>query len=348
MIRNILLVDDDPEIRELCAIEINNIFPEAKILHANDAKEALRKARNQVFDGIWTDYNMPKIMGSDFALLIRQTYKNENVPILIFSGLIEEAKEKCTIKHNIGFANKDFGVEKAAELFKQIIEEAKKNPNPTSKVKPKAPASSPGVSNLNTNPNPIAETKHPSPTLGEKTDQGNKPEGSTEGFFIKTFIKMSVNLFKVMAEFENLKLSEAKMIQFSFESEEMKQNWPCDITALTYIKSNSLEGPLLLGFAKESFFKLYEKLTEEKIDVINSQNSDLVAEILNIIYGNAKAILNPQYEVSSAIPIPYDDIGLLSNIKKITSTPFPLLRVSIITPIGNCYLGLASLKKKSA
>ncbi|MBF0297661.1 MAG: response regulator [Oligoflexia bacterium] len=122
----ILLVDDEPDISELCTLQIKKSIPDAEVICATNATDGYRKAREVAYDVIWTDYRMPRILGTDFALALRETHPNYNVPIIIFSGYIDDAKKNCSIKDNIYFLSKYSGVENAVAVLIDILQQQTK------------------------------------------------------------------------------------------------------------------------------------------------------------------------------------------------------------------------------
>ena len=65
--RRILIVDDDAMILRLLQISIDRLFPECQIVAAVNGTAALAKLRQQPFDLILTDYDMPGMNGLDLA-----------------------------------------------------------------------------------------------------------------------------------------------------------------------------------------------------------------------------------------------------------------------------------------
>jgi len=82
MPRRILLVDDDPAIREL----LRQVLEEAgyKVVDAGEGKEAIRVARTLHFDLLITDLVMPGREGIELIQHFRQSYSD--VKIIAMSG----------------------------------------------------------------------------------------------------------------------------------------------------------------------------------------------------------------------------------------------------------------------
>lgn len=82
----ILIVDDNPEIREIIEILLNG--EDFHTIQAKDGVEALKMLKNQAFDLIILDIMMPHMNGYQTCLEIR---KQSNAPILFLSARTKES-----------------------------------------------------------------------------------------------------------------------------------------------------------------------------------------------------------------------------------------------------------------
>ncbi|TQR36409.1 response regulator transcription factor [Brevibacillus brevis] len=82
---NILIVDDDKEIRKLISVYLENEGFQTQM--AEDAVEALRLLENKEFDLIILDIMMPKMDGIEACMKIRQ---ERNMPIIMLSARSED------------------------------------------------------------------------------------------------------------------------------------------------------------------------------------------------------------------------------------------------------------------
>lgn len=80
---NILVVDDEPSIRELLRQELTDTG--YRVTLAKDGKQALQKVREQRPDMIILDVMMPELNGFDLAAILKNDPKTVNIPILILS-----------------------------------------------------------------------------------------------------------------------------------------------------------------------------------------------------------------------------------------------------------------------
>lgn len=79
---------------------------------------------------------------------------------------------------------------------------------------------------------------------------------------------------------------------------------PMEIAGVIALSCKEFTGSINLCFRGETFLKIYEGLTGEKHANINTEIEDAAAELLNIIFGQAKTVLNDQkgYTLDRALP----------------------------------------------
>ncbi len=85
----LLIVDDEDEIRSLIADKMKTLTDareEFKIMEAKDGIEATQKLRNQKFDCIITDLNMPKRTGQEVIHAVKQSELNAKTPIIVVTA----------------------------------------------------------------------------------------------------------------------------------------------------------------------------------------------------------------------------------------------------------------------
>ena len=88
MKKHILIVEDEPEIRECAGLAL--IKAGYKVTQAGDGREALDFIReNGSFDLIVTDLHMPVMSG--FELIETLIGMGSEIPVLVISGLLEES-----------------------------------------------------------------------------------------------------------------------------------------------------------------------------------------------------------------------------------------------------------------
>jgi two-component system, chemotaxis family, chemotaxis protein CheY len=87
--RRVLIVDDDPAIRMLCAVnlEIEGLV----VLEAADGRRGLEQARSEHPDMVVTDVTMPEFDGFDLAEALRRDERTRDIPLIFLSGEAEPA-----------------------------------------------------------------------------------------------------------------------------------------------------------------------------------------------------------------------------------------------------------------
>lgn len=86
----ILVVDDDPKIRELIQAYFSVRNEEISCVVAADVQQAGMKLSNQSFDLIIIDNILPIKLGIDYALFLRRSIKYAQLPIILMSGALQQ------------------------------------------------------------------------------------------------------------------------------------------------------------------------------------------------------------------------------------------------------------------
>jgi len=91
--RVILLVDDDPDVREIAGEMIESFGFD--VLHAEDGRTALKNAAALDFDALLTDIMMPGMNGYELAAEVRKL--KPGVPIVCMSGFsgVQDDADRC-------------------------------------------------------------------------------------------------------------------------------------------------------------------------------------------------------------------------------------------------------------
>lgn len=89
---SVLIVDDEPEIRELLRSLLEVMGCWNFIVEAESGNQALLKTQNQKFDLVITDLSMPKTSGLDFIRSFRLAEKAKGIktPLLILSAYLTD------------------------------------------------------------------------------------------------------------------------------------------------------------------------------------------------------------------------------------------------------------------
>ena len=79
---------------------------------------------------------------------------------------------------------------------------------------------------------------------------------------------------------------------------------PMEIAGVIGLNCSEFKGSISLCFRAEVFLKIYEGMVGEKHEMITSEIQDAAGELLNIIFGHAKTVLNDQkgFTLNKSLP----------------------------------------------
>ena len=122
----ILLVDDDPEDRELFLEVLKEIDPSVSCLTAENGEEALKLLSVELTvlpDLIIMDINMPFMNGIKCLSRIRQFGKLQTMPVIMYSTTIREEDRKEIERHSADCIVKPSGYQTLKSLLGGIVTE---------------------------------------------------------------------------------------------------------------------------------------------------------------------------------------------------------------------------------
>jgi len=118
----ILLVDDEQEILSL----LENRLKESNYSNvslASNGKQALELMESHNFDLMITDIKMPKMMGQELIVKVRQSENLKNMPIIVLSAFV---KRESTLEiSNLHYLPKPFSSKKLLKLIEAILSTGK-------------------------------------------------------------------------------------------------------------------------------------------------------------------------------------------------------------------------------
>ncbi|OGB22871.1 MAG: Fis family transcriptional regulator [Burkholderiales bacterium RIFCSPLOWO2_02_FULL_57_36] len=120
MAKTILAVDDSASLRQMVVFSLKAAG--YQVTEAVDGQDGLEKARNQIFDLVLTDQNMPRMDGLALIKSLRVLPGYQHVPILM---LTTEASDEMKMKGKMAGANgwlvKPFDPQRLTGVVKKII-----------------------------------------------------------------------------------------------------------------------------------------------------------------------------------------------------------------------------------
>lgn len=115
---SILFADDEEELQELIEIEFE--LSDHKIQCASGGDTAFEKFKNDKFDIIITDENMPTGNGIPFITSVREM--GSKVPVILFlSPLDYEKRDQASALGNVSFVEKPFELAELSALVDKLL-----------------------------------------------------------------------------------------------------------------------------------------------------------------------------------------------------------------------------------
>lgn len=129
---SILIADDEIDLVDTLKEAFNLAFPNVHVITAKDGMDAYRKARNQSFQLICTDFRMPKLTGGDLIRALREQLYNQDTPIFLISGFTQEDKQLMRDYKNLYIFEKPFVVQDIVKKAQELL--TKKSLAPSKKI----------------------------------------------------------------------------------------------------------------------------------------------------------------------------------------------------------------------
>ena len=116
----VLVVDDDPQVREL--VRINLEIEGYAVREAGNADEGLAAVEDDAPDLILLDVMMPQIDGWEMLRRVQERHGVGSIPVVMFSGQLESgAAREAAERGARAFVGKPFDLRALIEQTKQIV-----------------------------------------------------------------------------------------------------------------------------------------------------------------------------------------------------------------------------------
>ncbi len=120
----VLLVDDSTTSRRFIRRILNNLGI-VNIQEAENGKEGLLLIKNEYFDFILTDYNMPEMDGHDFTAHVRQSSNQPSIPIVMITSVSDENRLAAVEQLGVtAICDKPFETTSIKRLIKSMMFDA--------------------------------------------------------------------------------------------------------------------------------------------------------------------------------------------------------------------------------
>ncbi len=171
-------------------------------------------------------------------------------------------------------------------------------------------------------------------SAARKTNYSIKSSEKISVDFLNPFIEATINTLRIQA---SLKVTnQAPILKDDFQQK-------VDIIGVISLVSRIYEGSISLCFPKETFVRICNKLFDENHVEISSEIEDAAGELLNMIFGAAKAHLNAKYnyQIPRALP------AIISGQQlKLTQSFGPTIVIPFNSELGSFHLEIEVLTKK--
>jgi excisionase family DNA binding protein len=114
----VLLVDDDPQVREV--VRINLEMEGYAVREAGNAEDGLSALEDEAPDVILLDVMMPQVDGWEMLRRVQERHGVGSSPVVMFSGQLDAGREAAE-RGAQGFVGKPFDLRSLIEQTKQIV-----------------------------------------------------------------------------------------------------------------------------------------------------------------------------------------------------------------------------------
>lgn len=119
MTRYVLVVDDEKECLELASISLR-LFGNFEVYQASDGPTAVSKARELKPDVILLDYYLTDTNGGEIVTALRSEAELVDIPIVVYSGSPEAARQDPAITDDIQILAKPLNPESLSSALRKI------------------------------------------------------------------------------------------------------------------------------------------------------------------------------------------------------------------------------------
>src|SRR5437764_1599813 len=115
----VLVVDDDPTVREV--VRINLEMEGYTVREAGNADEGLAAVEDDAPDLILLDVMMPQVDGWEMLRRVQERHGIGSIPVVMFSGQLEATEDEVVERGAQGFIGKPFDLRALIAQTKQIV-----------------------------------------------------------------------------------------------------------------------------------------------------------------------------------------------------------------------------------
>jgi CheY-like chemotaxis protein len=125
--KKILIVDDEPELLEVWAMQFQMWKFPVEIHTAKNGVEALWMATaGENYDAIITDYKMPQMDGLEFITRLKTNDRYISTPVFFFTGFLPELSQYVDRLNNVLLFEKPMITDKMKTYIRMCLSEEKR------------------------------------------------------------------------------------------------------------------------------------------------------------------------------------------------------------------------------
>src|SRR5438874_4268118 len=115
----VLIVDDDPRLREYVGVNLE--MQGYLVREAGSAEEGLRVLEESTPDLVLLDVMMPNVDGWEMLQRVQERHGVGAIPVIMFSGKVDESAEEAAKRGAQGFIGKPFNPQELIDQTKQLL-----------------------------------------------------------------------------------------------------------------------------------------------------------------------------------------------------------------------------------
>ena len=116
----VLVVDDDPDIRLICATNLT--LDGFDVIEAGDGQEGLERLDEGAPDLVLLDISMPLLDGFELATAVRRNARTRHVPVVFLTGeATREAEQRAFAIGAVGFFTKPFDPGAVSRFISNVL-----------------------------------------------------------------------------------------------------------------------------------------------------------------------------------------------------------------------------------
>ena len=124
----VLLIDDEERLCEMLKLGLESAGP-YEVGFATDGKTGLLMAKKGSPDVILLDIRMPKMSGIEVLRDLKKDYPLSNIPVLMLSGLLDEAtKRECIYHYGEAYVEKPVSIAALSDRIEEVLRRIGKLP----------------------------------------------------------------------------------------------------------------------------------------------------------------------------------------------------------------------------